>query len=239
LINAPSAVDATSTLSLDVQLLQARLFQLSILHRDSESTEKSWEDDARRKLHRKFDDVAKKCESVQETERGVRQNVNVNALKEWGAGDAGLLAENVQLLASVVEEVMVLVEEDGRVYGVLSIFEEWMTYVNNIWQIRQSAPSRGETEFIEGLGEKWRAECRALMRRLGALGRVLDGLERAQEGSSLYSVMENVRKLRSGAVEELKTVLSIEEDIVKREKVWVDEMIGGLDRHIGRAGLVT
>jgi hypothetical protein len=229
LINAHSAVD-TSSLSIDVQLLQARLLQLTILHRDLGSTQKSWEDDAKRKLHRKFDDVAKKCERVQEKERDVRKTVNVQALKEWGADDSGLLAENVQLLASVVEEVMVLVEEDGRVHGVLAIFEEWMNYVDSIWSIRQSTSSQGEIDFIDGLGEKWRAECRALMRRLGALGRVLEGLERAEEGSSLFSLMENVAQLRGGVMEELKTVLRIEEDVVMREKIWVDEMIGGLER---------
>jgi hypothetical protein len=203
-----------------------------ILHRESGTTQQQWEDDAKKKLQGKFEGVARKCDGVQAEERVASKNGNLDALKEWGAGDEGLLAENVQLLASVVEEVMALVEPDGRIQRILGVFEEWIEWVSGVWDDRQSLSSE-KIEFVEGLGEKWRAECKALLRRLGALGRVLDGLERAKEGSSLYFIIEGVGILRNGAIEEMKSVLKLEEGVVEQERAWVDERVGRLERVIG------
>jgi hypothetical protein len=232
LIHPPSAVDVNSALPLDIQFLQARLLQLSILHRDFSTTQQAWEDDAKVKLQKKFDVVAQQCDIVQSQERDVRKNINIHVLQEWGAGDSGLLAENVRLFSSVVQEVLCLVETDGRVQQVLDVFEAWIEYVDNIWSTRHISPaSSGETEFIDSLGEAWRSECRALMRRLGALGRVLDGLEKPGEGSSLSALMQGAGDLRKGAVEELGTVLKLEGDIVLKEGAWVTQAVAALEVH--------
>jgi hypothetical protein len=181
-------------------------------------------------LQKKFNVVAQKCEAVQNKERDVRKNINIHVLQEWGAGDSGLLAENVRLFSSVVQEVLSLVETDGRVQQVLDVFEAWIEYVDNIWSTRHTSPaSAGETEFIDSLGEAWRSECRALMRRLGALGRVLDGLEKPGEGSSLSALMQGVGELRKGAVEELGVVLKLEANVVSKEGTWVNQAVGALE----------
>ncbi|KAF2435459.1 hypothetical protein EJ08DRAFT_338623 [Tothia fuscella] len=232
LIHARSNVETTATLSLDTQFLQARLLQLSIMHQQSGVTLHKWEDDARRKLHRKFDSVVAKCDSVQQMETRNRKLANVDALREWGAGDSGLLAENVQVLAGVVTEVMQLVESEGRVQGILDIFSEWIQWVGTIWESREHSNSQAEVEFIEGLGEPWRAEVRALIRKLGNMGRVLDGLERPKEGSSLGSLVDGVVRLVAGVLEELKVVLKLENEGVEKEKRWVDETMARLDRQL-------
>jgi hypothetical protein len=176
--------------------------------------------------------VAAKCEIVQEKEKDCRKRANVDALQQWGVGDSGLLAENVQLLAGVVTEVSQLVEPDGRLQGILDIFEEWIKYVSTIWDTRYASHSPADVEFIEGLGEPWRAEVRALTRQLAGMGRVLEGLEKPKEGSSLRALVDGSTHLINGSLEELKVVLKLEGEAVKREKLWVDERMGRLEREL-------
>jgi hypothetical protein len=199
------------------------------LHRESSVTLKSWENDARRKLRKKFDTVAIKCASVQQKEMEARKRSNVNALKEWAAGDALLMAENVQVLAGVVTEVMQLVEPEGRVSGVLDIFEEWITYTDTVWESRHQHKGQADVEFVESLGGAWKDEVKALMRRLAALNRVLDGLERPRDGSSLGAVWDGVGELVRMVGEELKAVSMLEIEIVETEKRYVDLKVAVLE----------
>ena len=177
--------------------------------------------------------MARQCGSVQLKEKEGRKRVNVNALKEWSAGDTGLLAENVQVLAGVVTEVMQLVERDGRVQRLLDSFEEWIAWVEEVWAQRDGEAS--DVKFIEGLADVWRSEAVALVRRMGGLGRVLDGLEHAREGSSLHALMNGTGQLLEGVVGEMKIVLILEKDIVDREKTWVDGKIRLLETGIGQS----
>jgi hypothetical protein len=226
LIHAQAA-DTASALSLDTQLLQIRLLQLSILHRHAEPTYQAWERSAKRKLKHKFTDVAAECEVVRQKEKDWRRRINTNALKDWCKGDLGLLAENVTTLSNVVNEVMQLVEDGGRVQQAIEIFEAWITWVEAIYQSRDR--QRSHSEFIEGLGDGWKSEVAALMRKLSNLGRQLDALGKVEQGSSLHETLSGFRALTGGAVEELRVVEALENEVVKRERSWVDEQIGGLE----------
>lgn len=236
LINAQPPADTTASMNIDVLLSQAKLLQLSILHRDSLRSARSFETSAKRKLNKKFASVAKKCEIVQEEEKEVRKRGNIAALIEWGTGefDEALLSENIRTLSTVVTEILSLIEDEGRVSGLLEIFEHWIEWVGGIWASRTDQEfSEAQVEFVEGLGEAWRSECRALVRKLGSLGRVLDGLEKPKDGSSIRVLMDSVSLLTAETLNELKMVLRLEGEIVEKEVRRVDEGVGRLEMELG------
>ncbi|TID26757.1 hypothetical protein E2P81_ATG01221 [Venturia nashicola] len=227
---------AESSLPLETQFLQARLLQLSILHREAVPALHSWENSARLKLSQKFKAVARQCQHVQEKELQVRRDANVSALKEWCGGDSGSLAENVQVLSNVVTETTQLLEPGGRVEEVIGVFSDWLGLVEGIWDLREenhgSNSVGSEFDFIDGLGETWEAEAAGLGRRLGGLGRMLEGLDMPRKESSLWDLMSLVKLLIEGAVEELAVVGKVQREVVEREKRWVDEKVKGMEADI-------
>ncbi|QDS70746.1 hypothetical protein FKW77_003383 [Venturia effusa] len=227
---------AESSLPLETQLLQARLLQLSIVHREAVPALQSWESSARLKLSQKFKAVARQCQYVQEKELQVRRDANVSALKEWCGGDSGSLAENIQALSNVITETTQLIEPVGRVEEVIGIFSEWLGLVEGIWDLREdSHGSNGigsEFDFIDGLGETWEAEAAGLGRRLGGLGRLLERLDMPRKESSLWDLMSLVKLLIEGAVYELNLIGKVQREIVEREKRWVDERVQGMEADI-------
>lgn len=225
-----------SSLPLETQLLQARLLQLSILHREAVPALQSWETSARLKLSQKFKAVARQCQFVQEKELQVRRDANVSALKEWCGGDSGSLAENIQILSNVVTESTQLLEPGGRVEEVIGVFSEWLGLVEGIWDLREenhgSISIGSEFDFIDGLGETWEAEAAGLGRRLGGLSRMLEGLDMPRKECSLWDLMSLVKLLIEGAVDELSVVGKVQREVVEREKRWVDERIKGMEADI-------
>jgi hypothetical protein len=83
-------------------------------------------------------------------------------------------------------------------------------------------------EFIDGLGEEWGEEVKALVRRLSGLLSILDGLERPREGSSVAIVMQRVRDILVTNIDELETVLVTERLVVRMESDWVDQQLSVL-----------
>jgi hypothetical protein len=166
---------------------------------------------------------------VREAEREVRLRTNVAALAEWGGGADGALGEHVQQLAGVVQEADVLCDAQmGRVGKLLEGFGAWIECVEEMWRAREEGMGSAAVEFIDGLGEEWREEGRVLLRRLGSLVSVLDGLERPREGSSVAVVMRDVGALLRGCLEELDTVLKMEKMVVNMENEWVDQQLADL-----------
>lgn len=225
-----------SSLPLETQLLQARLLQLSILHREAVPALHSWETSARLKLSQKFKAVARQCQFVQEKELQVRRDANVSALKEWCGGDSGSLAENIQVLSNVITETTQLLEPGGRVEEVIGVFSDWLGLVEGIWDLREenhgSNSIGSEFDFIDGLGETWEAEAAGLGRRLGGLGRMVEGLDMPRKESSLWDLMSLVKLLIEGAVDELGVVGKVQREVVEREKRWVNERVAGMEADI-------
>ncbi|KIW08869.1 uncharacterized protein PV09_00793 [Verruconis gallopava] len=231
LIHPQPSETSSSPLTLDIQLLQTRLLQLSILHRQAEPALQAWSASAKRKLKHKFTDVAAECEVVQQKEKEWQRQKNVAALKEWSNGDLGLLAENVATLSNVINEIMHLIEGGGRVQQTLDVFEAWITWVEAIYNNRDQH-RQAQSEFITGLGDGWRNEIAALLRKLAGLVRQLDGLGSGQESSSLNGMLNGLRMLTRGIIEELKALEALESAVVRREGKWVDKQIEGLEREI-------
>lgn len=217
-----------SSLPLETQLLQARLLQLSILHREAVPALHSWENSARLKLSQKFKAVAQQCQFVQEKELQVRRDANVSALKEWCGGDSGSLAENIQVLSNVIAETTQLLAPGGRVEEVIGVFSEWLGLVEGIWDLREenheSNRIGSEFDFIDGLGETWEAEAAGLGRRLGGLGRMVEGLDMPRKESSLWDLMSLVKLLIEGAVDELGVVGKVQREVVERERKLISSL---------------
>lgn len=176
---------------------------------------------------------------VQGLERQSIKERNLIALRDWGAGDGGgggggnaaadaAFAENAQTLAAVIRDATVLAEEGGRIHGVLSQFETWISGVETIWASRANSPSNtGGSGFMEDLGEDWRNEVATLIRRLGSLERGLSSLPTAKEGSSLAHVLRVFEELVEGMAGELRCVQVVERDVVGGERKWVDMALDG------------
>ena len=147
-----------------------------------------------------------------------------------------MLGELVNTLSSVLGEVMRLLDEEGgRVNQALEIFEAWITWVEAVYAGREQQ-GRRHAEFIDGLGDGWKAEVASLIRKLQGLVRQLDGLGRVEEcgkESSLVEMVDGLKALTRNAVEELRLVDRLEAEVVKREARWVDEqvadMVGDVD----------
>jgi hypothetical protein len=142
--------------------------------------------------------------------------------------DSGALGDNVQALAGVVLEAEVLCDESGRVKTAVEAFGAWIEAVEEMWCAREGGSGAAAVEFIDGLGEEWGEEVKALVRRLSGLLSILDGLERPREGSSVAIVMQRVRDILVTNIDELETVLVTERLVVRMESDWVDQQLSVL-----------
>lgn len=202
--------------------------------------EREWDGSARRRFGSWFKEVARLAAQVQEKEREGIKKGNLIALREWGASERGgaedaAFAENVQTLATVVRDASLLGEEGGRVYEVLEAFERWIGDAEGVLERRakEQPTSMNASAFVDDLGETWRTEVGALIRRLGGLERALVSLPLAKEGSSLADVIKIFEEFVKGMKEELGVVQGIERAVVEGERRWVDGALEGIDWGVG------
>jgi len=78
---------------------------------------------------------------------------------------------------------------------------------------------------VEGLGDAWKVESEALMRKLAALKRDVDALVAPDGGSTVAAVLDACRCLLEDALEEVRVMRVIERGVVDREARWIDEML--------------
>lgn len=81
---------------------------------------------------------------------------------------------------------------------------------------------------IEGLGDAWKAENAALMRKLTSFARDLSGLDQPGAGSSIATIVSGCESLLDGLLEELGVMQNIEADVVEKEKEWVETRLQGI-----------
>ena len=254
-MHAPSTRDsvAAAATPLDTQLAQLQQLQLSVLHGSAGRTQRAWDASARAAHERRISGVAAAARSVAGVERDRARRRNVCALRDWGVqargGAAGgaaaagagasapaadaAFAENVQVLARAVDDAWGLGERGGRVAQVLEMFARWIAGVEAVWEGRAApaaAPAKKRAgEFVEDLGDDWRGEVAALIRRLGALERGLESLPAAAEGSSLAAVIGAFVELIKGMAEELMAIQSVERNIMVGEAGWIDNALSQMD----------
>jgi hypothetical protein len=221
--DAPSAPSPSSA-ALETQFLQIQLMQLSLLHAAAHPSYAAWCKSARQTLRGKFHDVAALAESVQRLEREARARRNVAALQAWGGGVDADLGAHVQALAGVVGDLLMLCEDGGRASLNVDVFADWIEAVDELWGMRRDGLVGGD-EFIDGLGENWRGEVAALLRRVTGLLRVLEALERPVPGSTVDDIVRNLEEFLKGTLEELQTIQAIEKVVMDGERQRIDNFL--------------
>lgn len=176
---------------------------------------------------------------------------NVDALNDWGGGTGAGLQENVRVLSGVLRELTALqndldseinAEDDlgdnarpgsGRFDRLLTVFVEWMSIVEHVWEVRCGQNSRHlhdhELNILEHLPRTWQNELAALQRKVSLLLRELDCLDTAVPGSSVAGVMERTREVLTGMIEEMRTMKALSNVVMEKEMAWVNSEVGRIE----------
>jgi hypothetical protein len=215
--------------------LQSELLQLYLLHRTSAQTRKQWERSAQENLRIKYDEVVSLFQVMREHERYGLEQKNIFALREWnGAHSPSGLVEHIRALSGPLNEFPSLLDSGGRYHRLVHDFDRWTSQVEEVWLIRNSQQDRlGNMGSLEGLGDSWKEENAVLTRKLTALLRDLDRLSLPAQGSSIASIVTTCKHLLEGLAAELHIMLTIEHDMVTKEKHWVEDRLRVIAQHIG------
>lgn len=210
----------------EVLALQAELLQLHMLHESSSKVQAQWERSAERALRLQFYEVATAHHNMRKNESEVQELVNLHALQEWSSGSATFgLAENIQLLGPLLNELRALTDSGGRHTRVVQEFEQWMGRAEQVWAGRAAAR---RVEVVEGLGDEWRVEAAALVRKVSGLAREADRLVAPAWGSSISSVVMGCRALVEGMVGELQLMRRVEAEVGEDEARFVEQGVQGI-----------
>lgn len=224
-LQAPEPVN--HVLPPEIISLQNELLQLHLLHESSALTNEQWELSAQKALQTKFDEVASLNQVMQEKERLGQEQKNILALREWNGPNAlSGLVEHIQALSSPLHELPSLLDPGGRFFQLVETFTQWISRVDEVWSNRtETRAQRNLMQSLEGLGDTWRGEHAAMMRKLTAFARHLGGLPQAVPGSSIAHIVSRCQSLVDGLLSELQIMQATENDVVAREKRWVEERL--------------
>ena len=117
----------------------------------------------------------------------------------------------------------------------MGVFEAWFAGAQRVRNSR-CGPSReeeAEMEFVEDIGDGWKADVAHWERKLMASARELQPLGEAREGSRIARVVALLRGTVDGMVEELGAVKAIERDVVVAEARWVEEEVAKIAWDVG------
>jgi hypothetical protein len=215
--------DANS-LSSEIVSLQSELLQLHLLHRLSAQMERRWQISAKRSLQMTFEEVAGLHQTMLKHERFGQEQKNLQVLIEWSnRSPAKSLNEYTQLLSGPLHELPSLVEPAGRFQRLVGEYEQWMVRVESMRSVRVSMnDNRSNLGPVEGLGDLWKAENAALVRKITSLAHDLGHLDQSSPGSSIDCVVDTCSALLRTISDELQTMQSIEADVVSKEKDYVE-----------------
>ena len=212
------------------------LAQLHLMHRSANTIQTQWERSARSYLEKRIDALSERHKELREIANQQQQLINQLALVQWSHGKAGAqVAENVALLSRTIAEVCSLLEPEGKYSRILAVFESWFAQALEKRQRRQSGPDRERAaiDFIEGIGDGWKAETMVLERELTYFKRDLKAFGSVEPNSSLGRVRSLYSKLILNLVEELDITQWIENQITIQETSWVEGTIEKLASDVG------
>lgn len=210
---------------------QMELAQLHLMHRSALSVQLQWEQSAEEVFRHRFTAICERHIELKEISQQQQALINSLALVQWADGRSGsLLAEKVALLSRRIAEICSLVDYGGKYNRTLDIFESWFGQVLRIRKQRQLGSVNGDNsmDFVEGIGDGWKAEAMVLERELTYLSRDLGAFGSVQATSSLGRVQALYSKLVLNLIEELDVIQWIENEITIQETSWVEQAIDGL-----------
>lgn len=221
---SPASTGGADALPADVLALQTELLQLHLLYESSAEVQAQWERSAERALRLQFYEVATAHHNMRKNESEVQELVNLHALQEWSSGRATFgLAENIQLLGPLLNELRALTDSGGRHTRVVQEFEAWTARAEATWAARAA----GSVAVVEGLGDGWKVEVGALARKAAALARDAERLAAPAAGSSISFVVTGCRALVGGMVRELALMRRAEGAVGAGEARFVEAGLQG------------
>ncbi|KAK9781944.1 hypothetical protein SCAR479_01815 [Seiridium cardinale] len=234
---SPSKLPSNVAISAETSRLQTELLQLSLIHREAGAVTRQWHESAKKKLGKRFRDVAKEHESLCAAEREGVEVRNVAALVRWGNEGKGKLGleEKIQALDQVLDGVWHFSEPGGRYSRVVEGFEVWADRVADIVAIRKSGNADNLVQgddvlFISDLNTSWNAECSGLLRKLEAWRRIVGeiGSAPAEDGqgqrSSLSRILAACTSMVHDMLAELELMQEIEREARRAEDEWIERM---------------
>ena len=161
---------------------------------------------------------------------------NLEDLKAWGDDGTGVgVGEKVRVLSEVLGGVCSMGDEKGgRYHRVVRSFEKFLTYVQEIHDVREGDDDDGDLDFIEGLPAEWKEQVFHLERKfkgwkadlcqLGTPNLQNYDQDTTEVQSTLSSVLEKLSDAIERMLEELSMMRNLEDEIVRREEEWIEKM---------------
>ncbi|KAG6097079.1 hypothetical protein E4U31_005217 [Claviceps sp. LM219 group G6] len=240
---SPSTLPANIAALAAASKLQAELLQLHLLHRDAGAVYAEWQASAEDTLRDRFHGLKIGSGEVAERERSALEGENMLALRQWARGGAAGrdLEGRIQVLDEVVTSLWVLSEPAGRYARLVRRFERFVDRACDAEDARESYLGEGEGGpldglFVEELDAGWKGEVAMLTRRLemwkGQFQSIDDfvgsgtGIAAGEGGSAsaLERMLEGIRGLLQGMLDELYAMEEMEALVLAREEAWIERM---------------
>ncbi len=231
----PGKQDGDNTLPGEISRLQMELAQLHLLHRDSIKIQAQWEKSAERSLQRRFESLSKQHVELKEIACESQALINQSTLVAWCQHLSDFeIAEKVQILSRCIVEISSILSFDSKISRIFRLFEAWSTRASWIQEIRRhSTKGEGQAlEFIEGIGDDWKAEVDILNTKLSYLSRELKSLGEVRERSSISRVLVMLQSIVSNLTCGHDLIRRIEHEVMAQETVWVQEMVKNLGNNV-------
>lgn len=219
-------VSNEDSLSAQLACLQMDLAQLHMLHGSSDAVQTAWEKSAQASFRQKLQRLSKQESLLRDIERQRHACINYPAWKVWGEGSSNIeFTERIQIVSQNLHDIAMLLDVGGKYSHVIAQFESWFASTSRIRNARSSGSSVSEVDidFIEGIGDGWKAEVIALERKLSAAMRDLRKLGQPAEGSSIAVVISLLRDATVSMLEELTSLRVIEHDLITLEARWIEQ----------------
>ena len=217
--------------------LQMELAQLHLLHRSSLSVQGEWEKSAKELFEHQFNALYERHTELKEVAQQQQSLVNQLSLVEWAQGRSGAqISESVKLLSHKISDVCNLLDPDGKHTHILEVFESWFAQALRVREQRESGTQQigRKLDFIEGIGDGWKAEAMVLEREMTYSARDLKSFGEVQSASDLCRVLSMYRKLMTGLLEELDLVQWIENEMMTQESSWIESTIHSLASNVSK-----
>lgn len=221
--------------SADVFHLQMELAQLHLLHRSAFCVQAQWEASAKQSYEHRFHALYERHTELKEVAHQQQTLINHLALVQWSKGRSGAqIADKVQLLSNNISDICSLLISEGKLTRILEIFESWFAQALRVRSQRESTGRKlgRDLDFIEGIGDGWKAEAMVLERELTYSARDLESFGEVQSTSSLGRILSLYRKLMVGLLEELDLIQSIENGIMTQETSWIESTFHNLASNV-------
>ena len=217
--------------------LQMELTQLHLLHRSSLFVQSEWEKSAKELFEHQFNALYERHTELKEVAQQQQSLINQLSLVEWAQGRSGAqISESVLLLSHKISDICSLLDPDGKYTHILEVFESWFAQALRVREQRESSTQQigRKLDFIEGIGDGWKAEAMVLEREMTYSARDLKSFGEVRSASDLRRVLCMYRKLMIGLLEELDLIQWIENEMMTRESSWIESTIHNLASNVSK-----